>query len=305
MSSRRNLLGRGLASILKNPKTDITSERGDLQNIVGNISNIKISDITANPFQPRTQFYEEKLEELASSIKELGIIQPITVRKLGYNKYQLISGERRLKASKIALKKEIPAYIRIANDQEMLEMSLIENIQRSSLNPIEIALSYQRLINECKLTQEQCSVRVGKKRSTVANFIGLLNLPEEIKSSLKKSEISMGIGRALINIKNKDKQLNIFYDALEHGFSVREVEQIVKEFKGSNYKRSPNKKISDRNISENTLSSYSQKMIDSLSLSLNQKVEIKRNKKGKGKLIIPFNSDEDLRNLIDTLNQKD
>ena len=157
MNNKKSVLGRGLASILSDPDTDITSKESEKKDIVGNISSLNISEITRNPFQPRTNFDQEKLEELAVSIQELGIIQPITVRKLGYNKYQLISGERRLKASKILGKKEIPSFIRIANDQQMLEMALIENVQRKNLNPIEIALSYKRLIEECNLTQEKCS----------------------------------------------------------------------------------------------------------------------------------------------------
>ena len=300
MSNKKNVLGRGLSAILTNPATDITSQIGTNTNIVGNISNINISDITINPFQPRTEFDQEKLKELAASIKELGIIQPITIRKLGNNKYQLISGERRLKASKIARNNEIPAFIRIANDQEMLEMSLVENIQRKNLNPIEIALSYQRLIQECKLTQEKCSIRVGKKRSTIANFLGLLKLPEEIQAALKNSEINMGVARALINVKDKNKQLNIFYDTISNGFSVREVEQIVKEFKSLSYKR-----MSKRNNSINNNISFStQHMIHNLSIVLGREIEGRKNKKGAGKIIIQFNSDKDLENTIKNLNSK-
>ena len=193
-------------------------------------NNISIEDIQINPFQPRTEFDEEKLFELSESIKELGIIQPITVRKLGYNKYQLISGERRLRASKILNLTTIPSYIRIANDEQMLEMALVENIQRDNLNPIDIALSFQRLIKECNLTQEECGNKLGKQRSTITNFLRLLKLPSKIQEGLKNERITVGHARALININDKENQLNIYHDIIESGFSVREVEQIAKDF---------------------------------------------------------------------------
>ncbi|MGY8987837.1 MAG: ParB/RepB/Spo0J family partition protein [Flavobacteriales bacterium] len=299
MNNKKSVLGRGLASILRNPETDITTKKETENNVVGNVSTIKIENISTNPFQPRTDFDDTQLEELAKSIKQLGIIQPITVRKLGINKYQLISGERRLRASKIVELSEIPAFIRIANDQQMLEMALVENIQRSNLNPIEVALSYQRLIEECKLTQEKCSERVGKKRSTIANFLRLLKLPDEIQSSLQKSEISMGHARALINVKDKETQLNIFHDAVANGFSVREVEQIVKTFGETYY----NRKSKTKAIIQNTLPFFHQQIIHSLSKSLDKEVEVKRNKTGKGNLIIPFNSDEDFTKLMGKLNK--
>ena len=198
----------------------------------------------------------------------------------------------------MAGKTEIPAFIRIANDQEMLEMALVENIQRSNLNPIEVALSYQRLITDIKLTQELCAKRVGKKRSTVANFLRLLKLPDEIQASLQRRELSMGHARALINVKNKEKQLNIFHDAIANGFSVREVEQIVKEFAESTYNRTSKKKTI---ISSTIPFSYQQKIYE-LSKNLNSEVELKRNKKGNGKITIPFNSDEDLTKLIEKIN---
>ncbi len=300
MSKKRSVLGRGLGSILRSPETDITTTKTETkENVVGNVSTISLDKISTNPFQPRTDFNKEELEELTTSIENLGIIQPITVRKLGNDKYQLISGERRLRASKMAGKKEIPTFIRIANDQQMLEMALVENIQRSNLNPIEVSLSYQRLMTECKLTQEQCSERVGKKRSTVANFLRLLKLPEEIQSSLQKGELSMGHARALINIKDSETQLNIFHDAIANGFSVREVEQMVKTFAEIGYKRTSKEITATLPIS---LPFSSQQMIHNLGKYLAKEVEIKRTKKGKGKLIIPFKSDEDLNQLIEQLN---
>ena len=299
MSNKKSVLGRGLGSILRNPETDITSKTEGNSSVVGSISTIKMDSISTNPFQPRTEFDKEKLEELAHSIETLGIIQPITVRKLGNDKYQLISGERRFRASKLAGKTEIPAFIRIANDQQMLEMALVENIQRSNLNPIEVALSYQRLMEECKLTQEQCSERVGKKRSTIANFLRLLKLPEEIQSSLQNSTISMGHARALINVKDKETQISIFNDTVANGFSVREVEQLVKTFAQSGYKQIS--KTKKQNI-PNSLPFSSQQAIHTLGRNLEKDVEIKRTKKGKGKIIIPFSSDEDFNDLMKKLN---
>ena len=279
MNKKQNGLGRGLDAIL--PKTE-TPE-------------ITISKIQTNPFQPRKEFDEDALEELASSIKELGIIQPITVRKLGFDKYQLISGERRLRASEMAGLTKNPTYIRIANDQQMLEMALVENIQRENLNPIEVALSFKRLIEECDLTQEVCSERVGKKRSTITNFLRLLKLPEEIQLGLQMQKISMGHARALINVSDKQKQLNIYHDVVANGFSVREVEQIVKMFAEIDYKRtSKDKKVKI----VNPLPFDKQRKMHELSNYLDREVHLKTNKKGKGKLTIPFSSDEDFEKII-------
>ena len=300
MNHKKSVLGRGLGAILRNPKTDITSENHDEENIVGNISKINISDIVSNPFQPRQKFNEEELDNLARSIKQLGVIQPITVRKLGNNKYQLISGERRLEASKIAQENKIPAFIRIANDQQMLEMALVENIQRVDLNPIEIALSYERLIKECKLTQEECSIRIGKKRSTIANFLGLLKLPEEIQVALRDKLISMGIAKSLIGIKDLESQLNIFHDAISYGFSVREVEEIVKEFKGKSYKKIPRRKYNQ----QTTLKFSLQQILHDLRKYLNKEIEIKTRKDGNGKIIIPFKSEEELDQIMCDIKRK-
>ena len=301
MNNKKSVLGRGLASILRNPETDITTSSNNKESIVGNINTIKIDVISTNPFQPRSKFDKEKLAELSHSIETLGIIQPITVRKLGNDKYQLISGERRLRASQMAGKTEIPAFIRIANDHEMLEMALVENIQRSNLNPIEIALSYQRLMEECKLTQEQCSERVGKKRSSVANFLRLLKLPEEIQLGLQHSIISMGHARALINVKNLETQKNIFNDIVANGFSVREVEQLVRTFTDIGYKQTSKPKTP---TIPNSLPFFSQQKIHNLSNYLKKDIDIKRNKTGKGKLIIPFNSDDDFISLIGKISEK-
>jgi len=298
MKNKRNALGRGLSAILRNPKTDITENRNEEKNLVSTINNISIEDIQINPFQPRTEFDEEKLFELSESIKELGIIQPITVRKLGYNKYQLISGERRLRASKILNLKTIPSYIRIANDEQMLEMALVENIQRDNLNPIDIALSFQRLIKECNLTQEECGNKLGKQRSTITNFLRLLKLPSKIQEGLKKERITVGHARALININDKENQLNIYHDIIENGFSVREVEQIAKDFIDRRYKFGGKVK---KTKSENIIAFAHQKKIFDLSKNLNQKIELKTTKKGNGKIIIPFSNEDELSDIFNKI----
>jgi ParB family chromosome partitioning protein len=227
--SKKPALGRGLSALLENAKTDITTKQvGDTAPVVNSVSIIKLSNIEVNPFQPRTNFEETALQELSDSIKQHGIIQPLTLRKLGYDKYQLISGERRFRASQLAGLKEVPAYIRVADDQAMLEMALVENIQREDLDPIEVALSYKRLIDECSLTQEQLSEKVGKQRSTVTNFLRLLRLPAPIQKALRERDISMGHAKALINIDNEDRQLAIFALTLEQELSVRQIEEIAR-----------------------------------------------------------------------------
>ena len=298
MNNKRNALGRGLSAILRNPKTDITDDRTNEKNLVSNVNEIAIEDIQINPFQPRIDFENEKIYELAESIRELGVIQPITVRKLGYNKYQLISGERRLRASKELNLKTIPTYIRIANDEQMLEMALVENIQRENLNPIEIAISFQRLIKECNLTQEECGNRLGKKRSTITNFLRLLKLPSEIQDGLKKDKISVGHARALINVKEKQNQLNIYNDIIENGLSVREVEQIAKDFSDKNYNYTLKRRKID---SEDIIPFIHQKKLFDLSKNLDVKIQLKRNKKGNGKIIIPFSNDDKLSEIFNKI----
>lgn len=262
---------------------------------MGSVSTIAIAQIEANPFQPRTQFEKEALLELSESIKEHGIIQPVTVRKLGYDKYQLISGERRFRASQIAGLTEIPAFIRIANDQEMLEMALVENIQRQDLDAIEVAFSYQKLIEECNLTQEQLSEKVSKKRSTVANYLRLLKLPVEIQLAIRTKEISMGHARALINIAEEKKQLQIAKRIIQEGLSVRQVEELVKDEK---VKDVENKSASK---APSNLSFTNQKIMEDLSNILQTKVQIQKNKEGKGKLIIPFTTEDDLERIAELL----
>jgi len=234
-ATKKQALGRGLSALLKETSSDITSANDkNADKVVGNILEIELENIEVNPFQPRSYFNEEALRELASSIKELGVIQPITVRKLEGNKFQLVSGERRFRASKLIGNKTVPAYIRIANDQEMLEMALVENIQRKDLDPIEVALTYQRLIDEIDLTQEQMSQRVGKKRSTIANYLRLLKLDPIVQTGMRDGFLSMGHGRALINIESQEDQLSIYEKIIQHKLSVRQTEQLVKNLKECN-----------------------------------------------------------------------
>ena len=297
MSNKKRVLGKGLSALLKNPETDITNSDGKVKP-VGSVSEISISQIKVNPFQPRTEFDQEALNELSISIKELGIIQPITVRKLGYDNYQIISGERRFRATQLAGLEKIPAYIRIANDKEMLEMALVENIQREELNPVEVALSYKRLMEECKLTQDKMSERVGKKRSTISNYIRLLKLPAEILAGLRDQTISMGHARALINMNDQESQINLFRDVVSKGFSVREIEQIVKEFGDITYKQTSR----PRSKSNNILTFEQQKFTNDLSHKLNKKIQLKVLKSGKGKILINFNSEDELRDIFNQLN---
>jgi ParB family chromosome partitioning protein len=303
MGKERGALGRGLASILGTNITDISSntkvenQTTTAENL-GKFHEVNLSHITTNPFQPRTDFNVEKLNELATSIENLGLIQPITVRKMKEQQYQLISGERRFRASQLAGLTKIPAFIRIANDQQMLEMALVENIQRENLNPIEVALSYKRLIDEINLTQEECSERVGKNRSTISNFLRLLKLPNEIQKALINGKISNGHARSLVSIKSEESQINLFYDIIENGYSVREVEQLSKEFSSKTYKQ-----ISKVKPSKYTVPFKYQKIIHDLSKKTNTSLELRYNENGKGKLIIPFSNDKGLTDLINLLNK--
>ena len=231
-SGKKPALGRGLSALLQDPYNDIKSaEDKNADQVVGNVIELAIDQIEVNPFQPRTQFNEESLKELAGSIQELGIIQPITVRKIGFNEFQLVSGERRFRAAKMIGLATVPAYVRIANDQESLEMALVENIQRQDLDPIEIGLSYQRLIDEISLTQEQLSQRVGKKRSTIANYMRLLKLDPIVQTGMRDGFLSMGHGRALINVENREDQLDLYQKVIKGDLSVRKTEALVKDLK--------------------------------------------------------------------------
>ena len=252
-ATKKQVLGRGLSALLKDPSNDIKSITDKNANqVVGNIIDLDLKVIEMNPFQPRSRFNEESLRELASSIKELGVIQPITVRKIEFNKFQLVSGERRFRASKLIGKDTIPAFIRIANDQESLEMALVENIQRQDLDPIEIGLSYQRLIEEIEITQEELSNRVGKNRSTIANYLRLLKLDPIIQTGMRDGFISMGHGRAIINVLSSNEQLYIYEKVISKNLSVRETEALVRSLKPEAKKDTFEKKNSASKLSKNS-----------------------------------------------------
>lgn len=280
--AKRNALGRGLGALID----DAGHERIVTADAVNEID---IDRIEANPFQPRSGFNEEALEELARSIKELGIIQPITVRNLNDHKFQLISGERRLRAAQMAGLKKIPAFIRFADDQGMLEMALVENIQREDLDAIEIAISFQRLIEECKLTQESMSERAGKKRSTISNYLRLLKLPAEIQLGIRDKQITMGHARALVNIDNEKTQLNIYYKVIDEGLSVRKTEDIIRDV------NTP--KVNGTKEKVRLPEEYEQ-LKKHLAEHFNATIDFKRNNKGSGKIVIPFKSDEDLERIM-------
>ncbi len=294
---KKQALGRGLSALLKDPENDNISLNDSLSDkVTANIMELDINTIEVNPFQPRTNFNEESLQELASSIKELGLIQPITVRKVDFNKYQLIAGERRLRASNLIGLEKIPAYIRLANDNDSLTMALVENIQRHDLDPIEIALSYQRLMTEIDLTQEQVSLKVGKKRSTIANYLRLLRLDPIIQTGIRDNFISMGHGRALINLEDTEVQTLIYHKIIKENLSVRQTEQLVKSYQESLSTDGLEKPIETTKAF--TLPSHYCKSFDNF---FQAKVDIKVSKDGKGKISIPFASQEDLDRIIKLL----
>ncbi len=295
MTTKRSALGKGLSALLENADTDVTSKTG-IEGVVGSIAQISIDHIEPNPFQPRTFFEPEALAELSASIKEQGIIQPITVRKMGYDRYQIISGERRFKASRMAGLTTIPAYIRVANDQGMLEMSLVENIQRQNLNPLEIALSYKRLIDECSLTQEMLSDRVGKNRSTVTNFLRLLKLQPQIQAAIRNETLSMGHARAIIGVDDVGKQLFMFREIIDKHLSVREAENLARELGNKSSFTGKNKK------NKENLSLEYKKIQDVLSSHFRNRIRLQRTQKGNGKIVIPFENDEDLNRILELFN---
>lgn len=289
-ATKKQALGRGLSALLKDPDNDIQSASDkNADKVVGNIVELDLDAIDVNPFQPRSNFNDEALQELATSIKELGVIQPITVRKLDFNKYQLVSGERRFRASKLIGLKTVPAYIRIANDQESLEMALVENIQRQDLDPIEIALSYQRLIDEIQLTQEKLSDRVGKKRSTIANYLRLLKLDPIIQTGIRDGFVSMGHGRALVNIDTKEEQISIYEKIVGENLSVRDTERIVKERQSNSGTKQTKKTVKTPVFIEGAAPKFTN--------HLSVKVDIIANEKGKGKITIPFHSQEEFQRI--------
>ncbi|HMG08028.1 MAG TPA: ParB/RepB/Spo0J family partition protein [Mucilaginibacter sp.] len=305
-SERRNALGKGLSALLNdsvnvqpynktkdNNKDREASTSAVEVNSLGSVNEIQLAEIEVNPFQPRTDFDEQALAELADSIKLQGLIQPITVRRVNAHKYQLISGERRLRASKIAGLTQIPAYVRTANDQQMLEMALIENIQRENLNAIEVALSFQRMIEECNLKQEELGDRVSKNRSTVTNYLRLLKLPPSIQASIRDGAISMGHAKALITIEDPAKQLFIHQHIIQQGLSVRKVEELVRDMQ-----KAPVKKEGKQ---PEPVSYQLQKIQDDLASKFSTRVTLKVGSRGNGVIEIPFLSEDDLGRILEML----
>ena len=293
-------LGRGLGALLQDSEkvnAPRAASRSATFEGVGTMTEIELDRIEANPYQPRTKFDQEALMELADSIRVQGIIQPITVRQLNNDQYQLISGERRLQASRSLGMPRIPAYVRSANDQQMLEMALIENIQRENLNSIEIALSYQRLILECNLKQEELGIRVGKNRTTVNNYIRLLKLPPVIQAALRDNKISMGHARAIITINSDSSQLRIFNKIIEEGWSVRKVEDEVRKLGMSG-------STALQPQSKPTISQEIKSLQFQLSSFFGSKVSVKSNPDHKGEIKIPFTSEDELQKILETLKFK-
>ena len=282
---KKSALGRGLGALIDIQPTVQTSGSSL-------IDEVEISKIEANPDQPRTNFNEEALAELAASIAELGVVQPITIREIAQDRYMIIAGERRYRASKLAGLTKIPAYIKRVSDETMMEMALVENIQREDLNAIEIALTYQRLLDEYKFTQEKLSERVGKKRATVANYLRLLKLPAEIQLGLTKKEIDMGHARALINVADPTQMIKLYEEVVANGYSVRKVEELVRELNEGGAQKAE-KQPTDPELK----AAYSQ-IADRLSSIFGAKVKVDRNEKGKGKISLVFSSDEELENIL-------
>ena len=294
-SNKKQALGRGLSALLQDPTNDINSVNDkNADQVIGNVIDLELDRIEVNPFQPRTQFNDEALKQLASSIKELGIIQPITVRKMDYNQYQLVSGERRYRAAKLIGLTAVPAFVRLANDQESLEMALVENIQRQDLDPIEVALSYQRLIDEINVTQEALSDRVGKKRSTITNYLRLLKLDPIIQTGMRDGFLSMGHGRALLAIEDRDSQLGIYERIIKGDLSVRKTEAIVKAHKEEGEtKTTPHKPV------------FIQEAIEDFGTYFESKVTISYKDDGKGVIHIPFDSQQDFSRMKKLLKREE
>jgi ParB family chromosome partitioning protein len=290
MSAKKNALGRGLGALI-----DTSEEvQPEVVKAVATSYEISVKSIEANPYQPRINFDKDSLDELVNSIEKQGIIQPLTVRKLGADKFQLISGERRLRAAKLAGLKMVPAYVRDAEDDVMLELALVENIQREDLDAIEVAISYQRLIDECTLTQETLGERVGKKRATVTNYLRLLKLPAEMQAAVRDKKMSMGQARALLGIDDAKIQMEVFEKVLEQGLSVRQVEALAKKLKDGE----PEPKPKDEDASEDY-----ENLRDHLSHFFGTAIEFKRNTKGNGRIVIPFKSDEELQRIVSILDK--
>jgi ParB family chromosome partitioning protein len=283
---KKNALGRGLGALIDGVEKEALEKKVEAN------QDISVDSIEANPFQPRTTFDSQALEELAISIKKLGIVQPLTVREKGSGKYQLIAGERRLRAARLAGLTHVPAYIRTADDQAMLELALVENIQREDLDSVEVAISFQRLIEECKLTQEQLSDRVGKQRSTVANYLRLLKLPAEIQLGIKNKQLMMGHARTLVNIEDPKKQINVYYQIIDGELSVRQAEVLVRQLQSEKVK-DPAKAEKKKKLNND----FTQ-LSDHLNTMFSAKVNFKINEKGKGKIVIQFETPEEMEHIL-------
>lgn len=295
---KRSALGKGLGALLDNASTDITTT-AQPSGLTGGVALLPIASIEANPFNPRTNFEKEALQELTDSIALHGIIQPLTVRKLGRDKYQLISGERRFRASQMAGLTEVPAYVRVANDQTMLEMALVENIQREDLNSIEVALSYQRLIDECDLTQDQLSQKVSKSRSSITNHLRLLKLPAEIQLGVRDGLISMGHARALVSAGEENRQLELYRQVIDFQLSVREIEELIR----TGESKAAVETTSVTKLTAPEISSVQEVFRHHLSDKISSKVEIKKTAQGGGKIVINFSSEVDLNRIIELMNK--
>lgn len=293
---KKAVLGRGLGALISDAE-DVVAPRKVAQ---AAINEIDIDSIEANPWQPRSHFDEERLNELAASIKELGIIQPLTLRKVAEGRFQIIAGERRFRASKIAGLTKVPAFVRDAGDETMLELALVENIQREDLDPIEVAISYQRLIDECSLTQESMSERVGKKRSTISNYLRLLKLPAEIQLGLREKQISMGHARAIINVEDPTTQLMLFEQIIQFDFSVRKIEEVVRQL---NTEATEQENGDETKKPTRTLAAEYQTLKEQLSNLFHTNIQFARADNGKGKITIPFRSDDELEKIMSILDK--
>lgn len=286
MMTRKNALGRGLGALIDGVEKEVLERK-----VEANLD-ISIDLIDGNPYQPRTHFDEQSLEELAASIKKLGIVQPLTVRETGDGRYQLIAGERRLRAARLAGLTTVPAYIRTADDQAMLELALVENIQREDLDAIEVAISFQRLIEECRLTQEQLSDRVGKQRSTIANYLRLLKLPAEIQLGIRNKHLMMGHARTLVNIENPKIQMDVYYHVINDDLSVRQTEELVRQLQTGKIK-DPAKNERRKKLNEDF-----KELSEHLNRIFLTKVNFKINEAGKGKIVIPFENPEEMERIL-------
>jgi ParB family chromosome partitioning protein len=284
--TKKNALGRGLGALIEGVEKEVLEKKVEAN------MDISVDAIEANPFQPRTKFDDQSLEELAASIRKLGIVQPLTVRDAGNGKYQLIAGERRLRAARLAGLSHVPAYVRTADDQAMLELALVENIQREDLDAVEVAISFQRLIEECKLTQEQLSDRVGKQRSTVSNYLRLLKLPAEIQLGIRNKHLTMGHARTLINIEDPKQQINVYYKVIDGDLSVRQAEELVRQLQTEKIK-DPEKGERKKKLNEdfNQLSEHLNKLFST-------QVNFRINEKGKGKIVIEFSTPEEMERIL-------